>query len=723
MSTKVCCLCLGAVLLAVALSSVGFVEKAGAASPCVGEPTQSSDGTTVYGSGCADRIVVVSPHVRRVFAGGGRDVIYVNPNVTFVDGGEGDDVIYGELSETEGVAGAAPPSPTYVPSEVPGSSHYRRQSTIQGSGFGTVLLKKECSANVSCYGGDGSQELVGSGGNDRIFGQRGNDVLKGLAGNDMLFGGVGDESEIAGNAGSDLLSGGLGTDVLDGGGEDDLVRGDGTIDELVDSGGSSGDTMSFATAVAPGFHGSVGIEGFPTDSESEERGVYVRLDGGTGLCGTDSAGQPLQACNNDARYGGGSDHVGSGFENVIGSPYADYIVGSTAANRIYGGGGADVIYGNSGSDTLLGGPDGDFLDGQSETDAVDGQGGTDNCAGETQVKCEGGAVAVDQRERQYISVGFMETVGFSEGSLPLNYNELFLTGSTGADNVKMSATTINGTGFVTFATEAGSAPFDTSGDAASTNCEYSTTVVKCGLPAPLDAITVAGMGGNDNLTLQEGFVDTTSPILLGGEGNDVLTTNNGTEDMLVDGNGAFNDTLRAWNYDDALIENEGKDTLEGGRGNDLLLNAANCDGDLLDGARQGEDDGEAVNSTSWAKLPVAEGSPGVLANLEAHTAGNVAGPSCSSGETSALAHVDDLEGSSGADKLVGDGASNNLLGRLSNDELLGQGGADTIEAAEEKAAVDADKVFGGNPTTSPGDWCRYDLGMDVLSGCESKVGV
>jgi Ca2+-binding RTX toxin-like protein len=717
MSLRFLCLCVGAVVLTAALASKGLVEGAGAASPCVGGPTQSPDGKEVFGSACADRIVVESPNVRRVYAGDGDDVVFANPDVVFVDGGEGDDVIHGELPEGPVEAGTTLPPITYIPSapRPPG----------QDSAVATTsLTKKECVANVSCFGGDGSQELIGSGGNDRIFGQRGNDVLKGLAGNDQLFGGVGDESEIAGNAGNDLLSGGLGTDDLDGGGEDDLVRGDGTIDDLEDTGGSSGDTLSFATAVAPGFHGSVATGGFPADGEGEERGVYVRLDGGAGLCGTDSVGQPLEACNNDARYGGGSDHIiGSGFENVIGSPYADYIVGSTGANRIYGGGGADIVYGNSGNDTLLGGPDGDLLDGQGETDAVDGQGGTDNCIAETLAKCEGSGGTVDQRERQYISVGFMETVGFSESSYPLNYTELFLTGSTGTDNVKMTYATVSGTGFVTFATEPGSALFDTSGDAASFNCEYSTTVVKCGLPKPLDAITVAGMGGDDNLTLQELFPETASPILLGGEGNDVLTANNGTEDMLVDGPGVFNDKLSAWNYDDALIENEGKDTLEAGRGNDLLLNAANCDGDLLDGARQGEDDGEAVNSTSWAKLPVAEGAQGVLANLESHAAGNAAGPSCSSGETSTLAHIDDLEGSTGIDKLVGDGASNNLLGRLSNDELLGQGGADTIESAEEKAAVDADKVFGGNPTTSPGDWCRYDIGMDVLSGCESKVGV
>lgn len=688
-------------LAMLAVPASAFVAGAGAVSSCANSratnafTTVSANGAVVRGSACADQIVITSPLVEEVIGGDGNDVIYANPNVEVVEAGAGDDVIYGDLPEPE----TASEAPVYMPLA-------RR---AEGSMATASITEKKCEAGKSCYGGDGSQELIGSSGNDRIFGQRGNDLLYGNSGNDELFGGVGDESTISGGAGNDLLSGGLGTDTLNGNQESDLVRGDGTIDTIEDTGPSGIDTLSFATAVTPGFHGAVGPSGFPADTNGEERGVNIHLDG------TACEGE-FEACDNDARYGGGLDNVNvSGFENVIGSPFADVIVGSSGGNQIDGGGGTDAIYGRGGNDAIYGGSDGDYLNGEEGADTVNGQGGADNCFAETTSDCSGSAESVTQRDRTKISVGFMVT------SLPaaLNWSELYLAGSTVNDGVKATYSLEAGTGYVTFVTEGESAPFDLSADGTTANCAYEATKVKCTLPRPLDAITLGGMGGNDKLTLV-GFPETTTPILLGGEGSDELTAENGTEDMLVDGNGNGNDTLRSGNYDDALINNEGKDILEGGLGNDLLLSAANCEGDTLDGAKASEGDGADVNSSSWAKLPVSEGSQGIVANLEAGTAGNSAGPSCTSGETGKLLRIDDLEGSTGIDKLVGDANDNNLLGRLSSDELLGQAGKDNIESAEDGVH---DTVGGGSPTTSPGDTCRYDLGIDSISGCEAKNGI
>ncbi|HEY5815329.1 MAG TPA: hypothetical protein VIS95_03210 [Solirubrobacterales bacterium] len=679
---------------------------ASAASPCAqpgpanARTTTSVDGTRVSGSACADRIVVTSPLVREVIGGEGDDVIFANPNVEIVDAGAGDDAIYGELPVIE--TGVIPPQDAGVQYQpVP-------EGSAQRAGFATAsITQKECKAGVSCYGGDGSQELIGSSGNDRIFGQRGNDILKGNAGNDELFGGVGDESLISGGAGNDLLSGGLGTDTVNGNQESDLTRGDGTIDSIEDTGASGTDTLSFASGVTPGFHGSVSASGFPADADSEERGVRLYLDG--------SSCEGHQACNNDARYGGGLDSIAvGGFENVIGTPFSDDIVGSSGANRIDGGGGADVIDGMGGDDEIYGGPDGDFIRGGEGSDTVFGQGGTNNCAGdvETPNQCSGSSESVVQRDRSKISVGFMAT------SVPaaLSWVQLFLTGSIGTDRVNAAYSLEGGTGYVTFTTEGESASFDTSGDAASTNCAYEATKVKCTLPKPLDSITLAGMDGNDRLALS-GFPETTTPVMLGGEGDDEVLGGGSSEDMLVDGNGNGNDVLKAFGYDDALINNEGQDNLQGGNGNDLLLSAVNCEGDVLQGAESGSGDGAAVNSTSWAKLPVSVGGTGVVADLEAGTAGNKGGPGCTSGETGQLLNIDDLEGSTGVDKLYGDPADNNLLGRLSGDELFGRAGNDNLESAEDK---EFDNVGGGSGTA---DSCRYDLGIDTVNGCEKKTGV
>jgi Ca2+-binding RTX toxin-like protein len=689
---------LGFLALLLALTGVAIAGGAQAASPCAGSrgaanalTTTSADGKTVRGSSCGDLIVVTSPLVREVVGGEGDDIVFANPNVEVVDGGEGDDVLYGDLPEAEASTGVA-----YLPAAA-------RSSAVATAS----ITEKHCEAGVSCYGGDGSQKLIGSTGNDKIFGQRGNDILEGGVGNDQLFGGVGDESLISGGAGNDLLSGGLGTDTLNGNQDNDLVRGDGTIDTIEDTGATGTDTLSFATAVTPGFHGAISISGFPADGNGEERGVSVHLDGS-------ACEGEFEACDNDARYGGGVDNVTGGFENVIGSPFADEIVGSELANRIDGGGGADIIRGKGGNDEIYGGADGDYLDGEEGTDIVFGQAGADNCPEATASECSGTAQSVTQRDTGKISVGFMVT----NPPAALSWVGLYLTGSTNPDHVKAVYT---GTSvvFSLVTTEGETAQFDTSGNQAA-GCEYKATEVICTLTKSLDSITLAGMAGDDGLTL-EGFPELSTPVLLGGEGSDVLTSGNGTEDMLVDGNGSGQDVLRASNYDDALINNEGKDVLEAGPGNDLLLSAAICEGDSLDGAKFNEGDGAAVNSASWAKLSVAVGSQGVVANLEAATAGNQAGPGCSSGETTKLLRIDDLEGSSGIDKLVGDGNANNLLGRLSNDELLGQGGNDNIESAEDEGGKDI--VAGGTPTTAPGDTCRYDLAFDTVGGCETKHGV
>lgn len=670
-----------------------FPGAASSSTPCAANGSApasatklSADGDTLYGSPCADRIVVTSPEVEEVIAGEGNDVIFANPDVEVVNGGPGDDVIYGDLPEAEGQV-------QYTPTARPAMGLPRESGMATAS-----LTEKKCKANESCYGGDGSQELIGSEGNDRIFGQRGNDILKGGNGNDELFGGVGDESLISGGSGSDLLSGGLGTDLLNGNQDSDLVRGDGTIDTIEDTGAAGTDTLSFATATTPGFNGSVAISGFPADSDGEERGVSLRLDG------TTCAGE-YEACDNDARYGGGYDNVAaSGFENAIGSPFADTIVGSSSANRIDGGGGTDILQGGGGDDTIYGGPDGDYIVGEEGTDTVDGQGGVDNCVAETTTGCAGTAEAVTQRDRSKISVGFMVT----SAPATLGWVELFLTGSTATDRVRAAYSTEGEAKYVTFTTEGESAAFDTSADAASTGCTYEASKVKCTLRKALDAITAAGMAGADYLTL-EGFPETTSPILLGGEGGDELSTSNGTEDLLVDGNGAGNDVLRAGNYDDALINNEGVDNLQGGNGNDLLLSASNCGGDTLQGAAAGEGDGTAVNSTSWAKLP--EGFPGVVADLEKGKAGDSwsgSVPACTSGTPSTLANIDDLEGSSGADQLYGDAHDNNMLGRLGKDEMYGREGADRIEAKDEIA-----EVGGGGPGT---DSCTLDA-SDKFNSC------
>lgn len=622
--------------------------------------------------------------MEEVAAGDGNDVIFANPEVEEVDAGAGDDVVYGEPPEA-----STPPAIVYTPA--PAAS-------------ATASAAVGCAGRKPCYGGSGNQELIGGAGNDTIFGQRGNDTLYGNAGNDALFGGIGDEALISGGAGNDLLSGGLGADRLNGNADSDLVRGDGTIDQIEDTGAAGTDTLSFATAVTPGFRGAIPNAGFPADGDGEERGVSVRLDG-LGACGH------YEACNNGARYGGGNDEVlVAGFESLIGSPFADVLVGSSGPNRIDGGGGADLISGKAGDDLLYGGADGDYLQGDSGYDTVFGQGGANRCSSdiEAQKECGGIASSVAQRDRAKISAGFMAT------DLPptVGWSELYLTGSSGRDDVVASfGLDAAGIGRVTFTAQAGSAPFDLSTDARTAGCSYAATQVVCSLAKPLDAVTMAGMAGNDRIAVlvSAGSWETLAPVLLGGEGDDEVLGSGSTEDLLVDGNGTGRDTLYGYGYDDALINNEGADVLRGGNGSDLFVSASNCNGDAIDGAEGPAGDGAAVNNASWAQLPAAAG--GLVADLERGLAGSSyqAGPACPAGALTTLQSIDDLEGSSQNDSLYGDANSNNLLGRLGSDGLWARAGADEILAHDGLA----DTVGGSGGS----DNCSLDRGLDAVNSC------
>ena len=212
-------------------------------------------------------------------------------------------------------------------------------------------------------------------------------------------------------------------------------------------------------------------------------------------------------------------------------------------------------------------------------------------------------------------------------------------------------------------------------------------------------------------------------MILGGRDSDLLKGSGQTEDTIVDGNGAGQDTLSGYGYHDALLNKEGVDLLEGGNGSDLLLSVTTCDGDTLQGAEGGQGDGEQVNNASWAKLPAASG--GVTADLECidpenhvGTSGSfyseeAKGPACPPGGTvNTLRNIDDLEGSNQSDAFFGDGVSNGLLGRFGEDFLYGEGADDRIDALDEGGA----DTVGGGPGT---DECLREEGIDTVNGCET----
>jgi Ca2+-binding RTX toxin-like protein len=623
----------GSVVVACVLAAL-FVAPAGAAEVPAGaaeiagapEPTPAEVAAELPTPSCAegprrDGEVIVGTDCA--------DHIVVPPTVTYVDGGPGNDVIVGSQ------AGAATPCPT------------------------------------GCHLEVGSQTFEGGEGDDLVYGDRGNDILRGNAGDDRLYGGIGDD-RLEGGTGNDWLSGGFGADTIDGGEGSDYVRGDATIDHIFDTGLTGTDTLSFAAGVTPGFGAGIktGVTGFPETSEGE-RGVYLNLAAG---------GQ--NANDGIASLGGGVDEVQPGaFERIIGTPFSDYIVGTSAKEEIIGGGGADVIVGGGGADTLRGGADGDYLE-DGAGSRMFGEAGVDGCAGGgvAEPDCEGTTKAVYPRAASKVSVGEVAAepgTGGGPGSV-----DVYLTGSAGNDTVTASY----GAGVVEF-TLAGAAKFDTTttdagGCTLGPGSEPTTATCPLGAPTtpnvpPLDAILLAGLGGNDTINAS-GFPDGTSVVELGGEDDDTL--NGGpSEDVLVDGPGTGVDHLNAGAGDDALLHNGGADELEGGPGSDLFLSVSVCDGETIRGGVGGPNDRD---NASWARLPAAADGGGVYANLTTHLAGRVAGESlsCPTGTPDHLEGITDLEGSEGNDVLVGDGNANQLLGHFGADIYRAEGGNDTVFA-------------------------------------------
>jgi Ca2+-binding RTX toxin-like protein len=600
-------------LLAVGIA-VGLIGAPGATVAEAGTaPTPAAEAAAIPTPSCAEGPVREGDVIVGTDCA---DRIVVPPTVTYVDGGPGDDTIIGSL-------------------------------TTAASG----------SCETGCHLEVGSQTFEGGAGDDIVYGDRGNDILRGNAGDDRLYGGIGDD-RIEGGPGNDWMSGGFGADTIDGGEGSDYVRGDGTVDHIFDTGTVGTDTLSFATGVTPGFTATTnptGAANFPP--EGGERGIWLKLGEAS-----------FNAPDGEPSDGGGNDEVQPGaFERIIGTPFSDYIVGTGASEEILGGGGADVIKGGGGKDTLRGGADGDYLEAATGSGStIDGEAGVDGCVGgTTSTECEGTTKAVHTRATAAVSVG--------ETAAGPNSVDIYLVGSTGGDTVTAtySAGAVNfALGVGSFDAEASDAGGCTLNSATTATCLLPTQVA----PAPaLDAIVLAGMGGDDTITAN-GFPDGSSVVELGGEGGDTL--NGGpSEDVLADGDGPGVDTLHAGAGDDALLHNGGADLLDGGEGSDLFLSVSVCDGETIEG---GTSVGGDRDNASWARL----GGGGVYANLESGVAGRVAGeaPTCPGEKFDHLKGIEDLEGSESNDVLIGNGETNQLLGHRGEDIYRALGGNDTIFA-------------------------------------------
>ena len=535
--------------------------------------------------------------------------------------------------------------------------------------------------HTEIYMGGGENDVIRAGGeidtikagdgDDRIYAGRGNDIIAGGPGDDQIVGGSGDD-RIFGNDGNDEVAGTSGSDFVKGNGGDDRLLGGGTADSLFGGGGT--DTLSFADAVTPGFKFGEGlIGGFP--SGAEERGIYINLTEGTQ---EDHYGEYIRGFNGStARFGGGVDKVytsDGGFENVVGSAFADVIEGSSGKNLLDGSGGNDVLKGAGGDDVIYGGADSDLVNGGSDQEAghLHGGAGGDICVKEGESEpCERELAEGLGETSKAISIGRLDPED------PEGDRGIYVRGTDGKDIIVATwdekANEVN-------VTAKGSA-FDTSVNGLEVSgCTIEANFAHCP-SAGIQTFVVNGGGENDVLKAH-GFPADVSVTLTGGRGDDNLF-GGPSEDILVDGPEAGKDDLYGFGDDDTLLANEGFDRLFGSGGADLFVSSSICEGDRIKGG------GDSRDNASWAQLRGKQKGEsdefeapehGVSVSIPTGEAGDV---SRNGGECDEEGHIEDvelLEGSGGPDRLEGNEAHNIILGRGGEDELLGGGSVDSLLA-------------------------------------------
>ncbi|MFL5843854.1 MAG: calcium-binding protein [Solirubrobacteraceae bacterium] len=314
-----------------------------------------NDTVWVYGLPTADGIRVGSPAADTVglnvgtheSAADGDDIKATGADVVYVTPGAGDDYVSGQ-----GGLGSGNPL---------------------GSGV-----------TFAVDGGDGDDHLTGGGGDDQMVGSAGDDVIDGRVGDDIMAGGTGD----------DVVDGGIGKDTISYFISLTAVHVDLALTVAQDSGegmdtltGLEGLTGSQLDDVLIGDGDANALHGREGNDRIEGRGGDDELDGGPGVDTADygaATGSVTVDLAASASGAAGSDAL-KGFENLLGSAFADVLSGDAGANRIDGGAGADVIAGLGGDDDLrVRDGENDTADCGAGTDAVI----ADAAATDTLIGCE-----------------------------------------------------------------------------------------------------------------------------------------------------------------------------------------------------------------------------------------------------------------------------------------------------------------------------------------------
>jgi len=680
--------------------------------------------STIYGDSGNDTLVIDGGIGSVLHGGDGDDSLYSFSNGNVLNGDAGNDSLYVNASSWNILNGGD--GDDFLVTEFD-------NNILNGDAGNDYLQVNSGSGNV-LNGGDGDDSLVS---------QFDNNILNGDAGNDTLSVVGGSGNLLDGGDGNDALSGGSGDDTLDGGAGDDAIKGSAGADTLV--GGTGTDTLSY--------------------DDSPTRVIVNMFNTGTVTVGGITV-QPGTAFD-----GFGTTDLISGFENVVGSAFNDFLQGSTnVANHLEGGAGNDTLVGSGMSDgvmspapgaaddTLLGGAGDDVLRQTRGHDHLDGGSGfSDRLEFVGNGIAYGGVFGVDVNLGAGTSdadAGGVDSVNGAGGDIATITGIEQVFGTAGNDVLTGGSLARSPAGGFTeiFRGNAGDDTID--GQGADTaqgafdldRVEYVNSpgpvIVNLGTaPIMVGPEVVAGGTARDgfgttdtllhvNYVMGSAFADT----LIGGNPEYDNTferfEGRGGDDFMDGGSGI--DEVSYQNAPGPVTVNLGSGTATGADGNDTFVNMEGArgsqSGDVLigsndvnvvehfigDGGNDFIDGGAGIDFASWQAVALAAG--GVNAFIE-----NGSGVVFQSqAGTDTLTNIEGLVGTNSNDTLAGGMGDQWFRGRGGSDLLNGGVGSDTADYSVDPGAVTVNLAT-GTATDGWGDiWALG--GTDTLISIENVKG-
>ncbi|MBI0130491.1 calcium-binding protein [Snodgrassella sp. W8124] len=434
--------------------------------------------------------------------------------------------------------------------------------------------------NNKIDGWDGKNILSGGGGNDFLYGKNKDDVLNGDDGDDKLNGADGDDI-LNGGDGDDNLYGGEGSDVLIGGAGNDFLEG----------GFNEKDTYLFQYG-----HGQdiINDSGYYNSNHTLYNDVIFEDAYSTDATFTRSGNDLIIHAYHSDDSVTLTSYFTNDYERVFNFIFTDKtidyeylknnytftpteninktITGTNGDDILNGGVGNDTLYGLSGNDTLNGNDGNDILWGGYGNDILNGGNGNDTLWGDSGYDILNGGAG----------------------------NDILNGGNRGKDRYLFQRghgqDTINDTGYYNYSNEVDDIVFEGANfaDAVFTRSGKDLIVRAYGSE---DSVTLTDYfndsanafnfifndkfidyqyiknnftftaDGDDTDNTIKGWADGKN-ILNGGAGNDILI---GVEGRNVD------EVLNGGDGNDSLYGNGGSDTLNGGAGNDFLNGGASAD--------------------------------------------------------------------------------------------------------------------------------------------------